>query len=203
MARALIIPYALWVLVDYAHTIQQSSWQYTLLIILGLLLNTWIAVTVHRLVLIGKSSVPTWGLSKISSRETLFFLYASVLYLLIVSLVYLNYYLLRFGVHSAAIMVFIVVFMTLILIRLSLVFPAIATDQRMTFPQSWRITLPYQLPLFITLIIFPLALSVPMYAFKFIPEPPRVILTSLLDVLIEILFIATLSTLYRRICEHQ
>ena len=94
------------------------------------LVHTIFAVTKHRIILLGEKSIPEWGLRRVSMREIRFILYSFGIGLLVIPPALL-----------ATIPVFgwVLAFVAIsyVLGRLSLVFPAIATDQNWSFQDSW------------------------------------------------------------------
>ena len=127
-----------------------------------------IAVTTHRIILLGPTSVPEWGIFKITIREMYF-----AIHFVIISLVVI---LIAYGVSSVAdkdyfvfvpsrlegnFAVFLVVVMSSWLIsRLFLVFPAISIDIAMSYPESWRLTENHQWVVYIVVVIMPVSMSI-------------------------------------------
>ena len=190
-----------------------------LLSILGLVIETWFAVTTHRLVLLGPDSVPTWGLRKITRREVLFLFHALVFIVVLTAMFYVmkrtptvvlsiisqlfepeylleNYYV--YMILTAIIEVFWVCVSLFAINRFTLIFPGIAIDQGVTFPLSWKLTKNHQIPLLMTLIVFPLILGTPGILIRTIPGSTVVV--SLLDTLMYVFVVAVLSISYREIC---
>ena len=127
-----------------------------------------IAVTTHRIILLGPGSIPEWGIFKLQFRE-----YYYAIHLVIILLIAL---LIGFGVSLVAdkdyfvfvpsrlqgnFAVFLVVVMSSwLLSRLFMVFPAIAVDVSVSYPLSWQLTENYQLLVFLAVVVLPVTMSV-------------------------------------------
>ena len=183
------------------------------------MMETWFAVTTHRLVLLGSDSVPTWGLRKITRREVFFFFHALIFFAGLATLLYImprtlaqvlpylmllnpeffleNYYV--YMIPVAIIGVFFICVGLIATIRFTLVFPAIAIGQGVTFPLSWKLSKRHQIPLFITLIGFPLILGTPEILLNTVPG--NTVVVSMLGLLMNVFVVAALSISYREICK--
>jgi len=126
------------------------------------------AVTTHRIILLGPASVPEWGIFKLRFRE-----YYYAIHLVIILLIAL---LVGYGVSLVAdkdyfvfvpsrlegnFAVFLVVVMSSWLIsRLFLVFPAIAVDINVSYRLSWQLTENYQALMFLVVVVLPTSMSI-------------------------------------------
>lgn len=120
-----------------------------------------VAISTHRILILGKDSIPTWGLFEFSKREWSFIV-NGLLMGLIVAAAILPVVLLGVSLGNTGVLLGIVVFLfvSFILIsRFSLVFPAISVDDDMSLSDAWNFTKNYKLLVFITVILFPLIFS--------------------------------------------
>jgi len=141
------------------------------------LVYTVIAVTAHRITLLGPHAVPRWGSFRFGPRELKFLSNFLMLLAVLVGLVF----------AAGLVLVIPLVALTSVqetpedgdrivylastllslaamyfLARLSLVFPAASLDEDLSFSDSWRLTARHQgLMLFVTFVL-PLAANVPM-----------------------------------------
>jgi hypothetical protein len=162
--KALIAPFIILVLLAIAeHAFELTKFWAILLMAIDLLIYTLLAVTTHRIVLLGEDSVPEWGFRKISMREVWFLIHTVGIGLLLIApglLIYIPYV----GWILALILI------TLLLGRLSLVFPAIATGQKWSFHDSWAATRDHQLMMAIIVAVLPIIVALPTIALVFIPN---------------------------------
>lgn len=131
--------------------------QILLLLFIGfilMMLNISIAVTVHRIAILGNDSVSKYG-SFILDKRDFKFLFKSMLLVLI------------FIIPNAIISLIPVVgvflsfiFTVMLVSRLSLVFPALSCDEEISFKESWNLTKDYKLLTFVMLVLFPVIFSI-------------------------------------------
>jgi hypothetical protein len=86
---------------------------------------------------------------------------------------------------------------TWIVSRLSLVFPGIAVDRGITIPLAWELSKNHQVALVVTVIVFPLVLSVPYFLLSLMPW--SYVPASIVDTAMTVFTIAALSIAYREI----
>lgn len=209
LAKALLIPLIILVCIElYIKTIQdpQLVWGKMFFIsIFSLFVSVYVAITTHRILLLGSNSVPVWGSLKFTSREGSFILKTFLLACLITIPVVL---------FSLIGNIFIIagVFISMILFsRLSLVFPAVAVDEELSFSQSWELTKNYKFLTFITVVFFPALLTllvgfVYSLAINFLVKvvsPHLALLSVLLDLFITVLIVGCLSSTYRFIRDEE
>ncbi len=137
--------------------------------LLSLALNLTIAITTHRILLLGSDSVPKWGLFRLTSREWTFvynFLLLVLLYLALTLALAAGSSLLFILVDSilglnleTKNMIFVILPMIIIpipiLCGLALVFPSIAADKKLSFKEAWNLTKGYRVFCFVTIVVFP------------------------------------------------
>ena len=191
-AKALVVPLVLYCALDFAYLLRPGSIGQTLVQVAALFVQTVIAITTHRLLLLGDDAIPQWGMVRWGKREAYFFLYV---------------FLVGFCAIPAALFAFIpvvgpvltIVTAAWVLSRLSLVFPAIAVDEGVGLFLAWELTERHQLLMVTVVVLFPLALSLPALLFLLLPLPWSVLLISVLTAFVTVFSIAALSIAYREI----
>lgn len=195
LLQALIFPFIALLLLDFAETVESLNNARWFLAIPALIINTTIAITVHRISLLGPTSVTKWGLFKWTKRET-YFLIHLLLLALFCGLLYLTAF-----IHPTAGMLIGTLGSIYLLIRYSLIFPATAIDKGLTFSTSWSLTQNHKLLMLYIIIIVPMLFAFPNFiAFQF---------TDAFWVISSINFIATIFTIsflsltYNEICKYE
>ena len=154
---------------------------------------TMLAVTIHRIILLGPDSVASWGLYVPGGRELEFFFFTFILGLLMIPVAIFAF------IPGIGTVVSIILVIYLIG-RLSLAFPSIATDQDIRISDSWNATKNYQVLMFVVVGIFPLIISIPEYIITAIPNETLYLFISNIFSLVTMVFIvAALSESYRLI----
>ena len=192
LIKALSIPFLLFLLLDILSSLDISPITEFVLALLSLAVQTIYAITTHRILLLGPSSVSPWGISLWSKRETFFILYMIGLGLVAIPLILFTF----IPVIGPAL--FFVLF-AWIVGRLSLVFPGIAVDKGVSFKYSWQMTEKYQLLMSLVVILFPILLTVPVYLLEFIPN--TFLLSSFISTFIVVFQVAALTKAYQLIME--
>jgi hypothetical protein len=191
-ARALLIPFFLYLLLDMTEYLEPIPFLSFSVGFAYLIVHTLFAITTHRIVLLGRESTPKWGILNWSKRETKFVLHMFGLGLMVIPLVVLGF------VPVVGMILFLGV-MFWFIGRLSLVFPAIAIDQGISFKYSWELTRNYQFLMVLVVIVFPLLLLIPSMLISMVPY--TFIITSTLSTLSTVFMVTALSITYREICE--
>ncbi|WP_072680502.1 hypothetical protein [Arcobacter sp. LA11] len=168
------------------------------LVFILIMTNLSIAITTHRIAILGSSSVPKFG-SYIFGLREFKFLFKSILMMIIIAIPVMLL------VFIPSVGVFIAIFIAIILTaRLSFIYPAIACDEDSSFYNSWKNTKGHTLLILFTIILFPLIFSVSVglvysllieFLIKLI-SPNLNILYSLLNVFITVFSISALSSAY-------
>lgn len=133
LSKALLIPFVIYVALDFSALIKPNPVEAFLIAVLSIGIQTIFAITTHRMVLLGPTSVPKWGIYTWSKRETFFTLHIIGLGIIIIPIAFLSF------IPTIGIIIAIALICWL-LGRLSLVFPAIAIDQGVSFKYSWELT---------------------------------------------------------------
>ena len=133
------------------------------LAVASLALHTIVAITTHRIVMLGPDSIPEWGIRSWSMRETRFAKYAALLILMFAMLISLAMVTQPIGPPLA--MIAIVVAGS----SLSLVFPAIAIEEDLSLGGAWRMSQGHLPQLIVCVSLFPLILGLTTLLLAMIP----------------------------------
>lgn len=198
---ALIIPFFILLAFDFLvmenpddKTIRMFSFAFSIII------GITVAITTHRVLLLGANSVPKWGIFRFSKRELKFFLYSVAFMLMAIVLVFLA------SLIPFSFIVVIPIFL-LVFPRLSLVFPAIAVDDKFDFSDSLEYTKNYKLLTLVTVFVIPVVVAIIVtlvYGLVIgflsgVISPKLNILYSLLNIIITVFMISCLSSTYKNI----
>lgn len=197
LAKALLFPVILLIVLELSLSYIASTPYKLFLSFFQFLPYTIIAITVHRIILIGEGSIPEWGYVVPNKRDFQFFLCTIGISLLFMIPGMLK--LALFTLLSNSGIVFVSITATLIaaymVSRFSLVFPAIATDKKIEFATSWKATKDYQLLMLVVVFVFPILLNVPSFILQDIPYTS--VLTTILSIFAMIFGISTLSVAFQ------
>jgi len=127
-----------------------------------------IAVTTHRIILLGPKSVPEWGIFKLGFRDMYYAIHFVIISLVVILIAYgvslvadKDYFVFVPTRLESNFWVFLIVVMSSwLLSRLFLVFPAIAVDVGVSFRLSWQLTENYQLLMYIVVVVMPVVMSI-------------------------------------------
>ncbi len=187
------MPFVLLLLLGYLAGPEMGGGLMVLLSLLYLVVYAVIAVITHRVILLGPESVAEWGLSLPQKREFDFILYSIGLGLCMIPV----------GLFAMIIPVVGVVVSVLVMLyliaRLSLVFPAIATDQDWSFSDSWKATKKHQPLMIVVIVVVPLVVAIPEQLLSLIPYLG--FLAVLLSVFTMVYIVAALSVAFQIITE--
>lgn len=192
LLEVLAIPIAAYCLL----TLLDSGEEITLLSVavglVGLVLHVMIAVTTHRVAILGLVSVSISSVLNWTQRETLFFAYAVAIEVFV--------YLMQFTpVLLILPMLLLFVYMTA---RLSLIFPSIALDRPVSLSKAWRLTEHYGWDMFLIVVLYPVLLFMPVTVIFGLLQSDHLFVKLLSDVfyiLITMITITMLSLAYREI----
>lgn len=196
LAKALLVPFLLLFALDailLAKPPQAITWA---LEIPKLAVITLYAIMTHRIVLMGTDSVGEWGLRHWTSRETAF-----VGRLSLISVSYVTVYLAILMKNNivTALCIFLVIYLDA---RLSLVFPACAIDQRITFKTSWQLTKNHQALMALIVVLVPILFAVPVIIItKWLPH--SFFVTRITHAFMSVFVIANLSLTYGEIARYE
>lgn len=154
---------------------------------------TMLAVTIHRIVLLGPNSVKEWSLYFPGSRELSFFINSFLIGLILIP-VGLTSLIPGIGEYVS------VIVGVYIIGRLSLVFPSIATDSPLSISDSWSATQGHKVLMLVVVAVFPITLSIPELVIARIPSVEfSIIVANILSLVAMVFIVAALSESYRLI----
>lgn len=188
LGRALLIPLLLYIFMELIISVSPNSALTVILAFSQVFLQILIAVTTHRMLLLGPQAVPKWGILKWSRRETRFACYAIGLFCFIFIAVIVANFLSYLGL-------ILLLFCLLVISRLSLVFPAVAIDEKCSFKESWHLTKNWKRLMLLAVFLVPITFSIPILLLSTIPF--TMVITIVLSTCLEIFFIAALSISYK------
>lgn len=193
LAKALLVPFALLLLLGYTMDPELGGGFIVLWTLLYFIVYAIIAVSTHRIVLLGPTTVSEWGLAVPQKREFYFLLYTIGLSICMIPLGFLALIIPIVGIVVAVITI---LYLTA---RLSLVFPAIATDQDWSFSDSWKATEKHQPLMIVVIVVVPLVVAIPEQLLSFVPYMDFLVV--LLSVLTMVYIVAALSVAFQIITE--
>ena len=206
--KALLLPFIVINLCDLFIGVSRFAiFNYTLLII-GIFQTVVIAITTHRIVLLGSDAVPEWGTIKVSFREIYYALHVAGLIIIGYIMFKLTPVFVPFisifsfsSFLSVIVALCVLVCILWVLSRLSLVFPGIAVNQGVSFKLSWDMTQNHKLLILLAAAVFPITLYILLSILNFILKflPLGFVFTNFLAIVAWLLTIAMLSVAYRHI----
>lgn len=169
--------------------------------IILIMANISIAVTTHRVSILGEKSVPTFGSLIFGFREFKF-LFRSILFGFFIGII--TFLIMLIPIAGIFLVPIVLIILTS---RLSLIFPAVSCDEKMSFFQSWKYTKDFKLLTILMVIIFPIIFSLTVgivytFAIEFLIKlvsPHMAFLYSILNVFIMVFTISGLSSVYNHI----
>ena len=171
-------------------------------VLVNLALNIYIAISVHRIVLLGSDSVPRWGIKAWTNRESTFFYYSIGFAIIIIIFTVIS----SISGHWIGLLLALA-FGLIITARLSLVLPACAVDKNMSLSESFDLTKNKTIFMVMAMYIWPIISLVPLFFFLWlinqigegIGGTASELIYDLFSSLIVILAIASLSLAYLHI----
>ena len=193
----------------------QNYYIFFLNLIVLLIISMMIAISTHRILILGNKSISKWGNFKFTSREISYLFQCIKLSILIsiytfIPLIVILKLFENKTVHLLALsLVFLV--STIIFSRMSLVFPSVAIDKKMDLNDSWKLTKKYRLLMYLLVIIFPTFFSLIIglaygMLIKFLVDvfhPIFNILNPILNVFIVVFVASILSSAFRYILKEE
>ncbi len=190
--KALFIPIAVLVLLGVIPIQESETTKIIIQYVLTIVIYMVLAITTHRIILLGPQSVPVLGIYIPRKRELTFVLYSIVVGTVITPF--------AFFVLIPTIGCYITKVASLYIIgRLSLGFPAIATGQQWTIYDSWKATRGHQVLMIIVVAIFPFVIGLPEQLLSKIPYIS--VLVSILSAVTMVFVVAALSVAFQVITE--
>ena len=170
-----------------------------------------VAISCHRIFILGENSIPTWGLYTFTKREWLFLLNGFLLGLMIMFIAFAAISLGFSFDYTGFILSLMLagVISSIFISRVSLVFPAISVDKEITFADAWNFTKQYRFFVYFSVILFPVLFSL-VFGFAYglaiklisaIIDYELFFLHTILNIVIAVITISTLSASYKMIIE--
>ena len=161
LVKRLLLPVVLLSAIDTATFYFLFSGVVYLFLFIKLYLYTVIAITTHRLILLGPDSVSQWGIFLWRKREFRFALYVVLLIIILVPAGFASNFSGAVGFIGSLLAFWIIG-------RFALTFPGIAVDEEMTFDRSWKWTADHNLFMlvivgFVPLVFFYLSVLLAWY----------------------------------------
>ncbi|MEM7283847.1 MAG: hypothetical protein AAF438_19705 [Pseudomonadota bacterium] len=181
-----VIPALLNMVLNNAAAEEITPNQLVLILFGGLVVGAVIEVATYRIVLLNQSSrFPV----SLTHREILFVLRLFILgFLFIPAILFLASPIISLILFGVALWV---------IARLSLIFPAISIDRRMSYRESWYATEPYQVLIFFAAVLLPMLLTLLIYGLRVLPYP--LVVVSIASVLLSVVRATAISVVYRHI----
>jgi len=215
IGKAILIPTVLLLILNFASSSfaspdERFSITSIFFVFISILVDIVILITVHRILILGKDSVPYWGIQKFEQREFNFFLKYLIVAIVFIVLVAVTTSVLHFlGISIVASLFLTMIIGTIFISRVSLVFPAIAVDTKMSLKESFEFTKDFKLLIFVTVIVFPILFSLVfggIYAFIISILASSIsshlsLLMVLLNVAVSVFLVSALSNTYIYISE--
>jgi hypothetical protein len=146
LSKALVLPFSVIILISLLYSVELSPLSELLLIIFGGLVQALLAIVVHRVLILGESAVPRWGITKLSKREASFFLHAFFLSFLAIPFLPLLFI-------PGIGWILCLIGASWLMGRLSLALPGVAVEGGVFFNESWKITRGYQITITLTTMV--------------------------------------------------
>lgn len=192
LSRALLLPFMILIVIEASAFLEIPARANWVLFPITWAIYAIFAITIHRVMLLGPESVPKWGITSWSRRETYFILYSLGIGLMMIPLTLLGVIPIIGSIAAVAIFFWL-------LGRLSLVFPGIAIDKGLTFSLSWQLTANYQIPMLLVVLVPPIILGIPTLLIELAPY--GWFFSNVFASLIVVFEIAALSLAYRTIID--
>ena len=155
LMKALVFHLVVLLAIDAAYYLEISKAGEVLLSMADTAICALVAITTHRILLLGPSSVPEYGVTTISKRELKYFMY-----LIGIGLLLLPMFVFAF-IPMVGVAICLGLFAWLVG-RLSIVFPAVALDNDFSFKDAWEMTSGFDLPMLLIVTAYPILLAAPV-----------------------------------------
>lgn len=224
LAKVLLIPFVILSIIEnYLPTNTQfqifnSNLSSYLLIALSLIVSIFMSISVHRVLLLPKEQISTYGSYTFSKRFLSFFAKGILLAFLIVIFGVFSFFIINIiasifksALINAIIVAFVFIALAVLFSRISLVFPATSIDKKMDFSEALALTSNHKTLVFFTVVVIPLLFAILLgfvygMAIEFlmtIISQKLKVLYSLLNIFTTVFMIAFLSTTYEYIMNVQ
>lgn len=186
LARTLIFLFIAFIIMDTFYLYAFTNLTVWIVYFFNLIVWTLLALNTHRVILLGASSVPRWGISKWTIRETSFFIATALMGMSFLPLISMQ----TFGLFVIVPFLFIL----WLFLRFALIFPDIAIHSRIDFNRSWELTRNHTLLMFYAIILLPIIMSIPLYLVRSLGG--GIYIQSILSNFFVVIEITALSTCY-------
>ena len=189
LIQALMWPLLAITVIDYLAPEEPDSPLWGGLLLATFVIQVLVAITVHRIMLLGPGSVSRWGTISWGRRELRYALHAMGLLLMIIPVAAL-------AAVPVVGLLLAVATVTWLVARLGLVFPAIAIDRPFSFKDSWQLTANHQPLVLLVMVVNTVVLAI-MPALL----PHVFLLSSVISLTMVVLQIGLLSMIYQWIVD--
>lgn len=202
LAKALLLPITAYLLINYLLISPANTGVSLLGSLMTMALQCLIAVTVHRIVLLGPQAVEVWGPKRWTARDSRFLLHMIGLVCMI-TIACMPFMVMVVATPAITILgaIFCYVLLTM---RLSLVFPAIAMDREFGFKEAWQLSGRYLKEMFFTVAIVPFIVMLPAIPLALLVSFDLTlvsIVTTIWPMLATVMIVAALSVTYKGIID--
>jgi len=206
LIKALLIPFtfliliSIWSMNNYVNPqtsldgFKQNILVTFVLLFLEFLLHVSIAISTHRIILMGEESVPEWGKLSIGNNELRFIWYSILVVVIMIPTALLSF-IPTIGLPLAFVGI------AYLAGRVSLILPATATEQDWNISDAWDKSRNHQLLMSLTVVIFPIIFGIPELLLSYLPymEIPVIIISIFTTVLV----VAALSVVFKLITDEE
>jgi len=193
LLKVIILPAIVMLLLEYLSFSITETYQVILYKVADSIIWALFAISVHRVVLIGKESVGQLGNIRLKSREIMYIAYGILIGLLIVPIVIIFGFIPVIGIFIA------LVGASIVLSRLSILLPAIAVDREFGISKAWNVTSGYTWTCLASIVIIPVILALPILLLAEGQGMVTLVLSVVYSMVIMVISVALLSTTYKHL----
>ena len=202
LAKALLFPVGAYLLINYLLITPANAGISMIGSLITMALQCLIAVTVHRIVLIGPQAVDIWGPKRWTARDSRFLLHMIGLVCLIT--VACMPFVLMIAVTPVIPILGAIFCYVMLTMRLSLVFPAIALEREFGFKEAWHLSGRYLKQMFFTVAIVPFVVMLPAIPLSLLVSfnlSLVSVVTTIWSMLATVVIVTALSVTYKGILD--
>lgn len=200
--KATLLPITLSILIEFVLFSVDNELINTLSIILLSFLYVVVAINVHKIVINGVESVPKWGRFTVGQVEIAFIGYSLCLALTLISsgVAVVLFASLAQNIILIQALVFIgMLTLYVIMCRLCVILPAIATENALTFRQAWQLTKGKSAYMFAVVGVYPATLG--LLFSSLLSSGMPLIAVNLISNVVMIITVTSLSLAYKGLLE--
>ncbi len=201
--KAAVGPFILLLIISFSLLSISNNFLIYFLWAISIIIEVYLAVRIHRVILLKSNAVVDWALQSWSKREMLFLMHYAVFIFIgfILEIIIFRSSLLTMYVDSES-LIYLYVFSFLpvlyLLCRLSLVFPSIAIDEALKFKQSWEHTKKHQFLMLNVIFLLPIIFLIPLVLLLVFFEN-SVIINTLINWFLTVIQVSLLSIAYKNL----